>query len=529
MLALGAIAVASVFAYGVRGRPLYADDQLYYFISERSASGVPPHVSETEIKTQLSTLIYGASIAAGRTLGFDDVLSGRAAGVAAAALTTMLSYALALELTQSALAAVVAGIAALAIHGVFVEAATGFQPKLVMLPFLLLAQLWCARRRWLLCGIAAMCTFLCWQPGAVVLCACTAAVLIDRRSTWKSVAQLAAGAALALACFEAWFAWHGAIAAQVRQEFLLAFGADHKPIDWAESAWFYLTEAEGYEDTPHVLPTVFAIAAALLWIGILARPRRAMEIAREKPGLVAFWIAIHLGTAFTFYDHQAHPDMLLVQPYFVVGWGIAFGWVTALLWRSRAGRVAALAIVAIVAWWTHREVSADIARAASGRNLLPVQYEQARLVSLYYDHRGSVWALGPVHLLALLHQDNWAPVGDLGREGIDMATWRPLRRGRMPEIILLSRGFRPGNWLQSEYVDITPKLLAVERIRVFSRRIGGETGFDAGVAPRPFASPAMRPGFGPTAATVAAQNETPKPGPAVVPATPMPLPLPKKK
>jgi len=493
------IAVAMAGAQSVAGRPVTGDNQLYFFMTERCASGTPPHLSQMEVKTQLSTLIGGAVLAAGRLAGADDIAAGRAASVTAAALVAVFAWLLAAELTASASAALVAGAATFMLHGVFVEAAIGFQPKLFMAVFLLAAHLYCAQRRPFGSGVAAMCAFLCWQPSAVVLAGCGLATLLDRRGSWRAAARLAAGALLALLAYEAWFALNGAIAEQLHQEWVLAFGAHHDPIDWQESLWFLLTEARGSHAGPHATPTLFAATAALLWLAMLARPSRTLAALRERPGAVAFWISAHLAVAFTVYDHQAHPDLLLVQPYFVVACGIAFGWLAALLRRVPAGGfVTALAAALLVAF-ALGEARRDVMHRNNAERGLDAQLAQGRLVDLYHDHRGSVWILGPVHLLALNHLDNWVPVGNVGHETheLDMKAYRPLRDGKMPEVILAGRGLRPGmaGWLVAEYVDVTPQPLAKDRIRVFIRRLGPGSGFDIGSSPKPARGPlpARRP------------------------------------
>src|SRR5205085_5180905 len=123
----------------------------------------------------------------------------------------------------------------------FLEAATGFQPKLFMVMFLVAAHYACARRWPFACGFLSVCAFFCWQPAALVSAACGTATLLDRRSSWRSVGAMIAGGLVALCAYEGWFAWHGALEAQIHQE-LLAFGSSHKPVDFAESLWFVVTE-----------------------------------------------------------------------------------------------------------------------------------------------------------------------------------------------------------------------------------------------------------------------------------------------
>lgn len=542
-LILCAITVAMVVGYGVATRPVLADNQLYFFQTERCASGVPPHVSHMEVKTQLPSMLGGATIAAGRLVGIDDVYSGRFSCVVAAALAAIFGWLLVLQLAAqamrwrgsnngdsssgesdsvsratasaagglaphladrpsfAAIAASLAGAAAVfSIFGLFSEAATGFQPKVYVVMFLLAAHLACAERRYFLCGIAGMCSFLCWQPSGLVLASCGLALLLDRRTTWKSLFTTIGGALLAFALYELYFAVTGGLDAQLLQEWVLAFGAPHKGKGAEEAIWFVLTEAQAYSNWPHGLPATFVAVAALMWLGALVRPRRTWRAIREEPGLVAFWVAAHIAVAFTLYDHQAHPDMLLVQPYFAVACGIGAGWVFSVLARAGRAAVPAIALVGTVfvslglhdAWH-------DVTHSWGGRTGLEEQRAQGHLVSMYFDHRGSVWVLGSVQLLALNHRDNWTPVGNVGHETqqFDMKAYRPLRDGVMPEIIISGRGLRPGGngWLNAEYVDITPVPLASSRIRVFSRKSDDQPGFAKTSAPKgnPGPKPTVKP------------------------------------
>jgi hypothetical protein len=506
-LAICAITAAMVNGYGVATRPVLADNQLYYFQTERCASGIPPHVGLMEVKTQLPSILGGATIAAGRLFGVDDIYSGRLSCVAAAALATIFGWLLVLQLAGqamqrdglAAMAASIVGAAAIfSILGLFSEAATGFQPKVYVAMFLLGAHLACAERRYVLTGFAGMCAFLCWQPSGLVLASCGLALMFDRRTSWKSLFTMAGGALLALALYEAYFALTGGLSAQLLQEWVLAFGAPHKDKGAAEAIWFVLTESQAYSSWPHGLPSTFVAVAALMWLGALVRPQRTWRAVREEPGLVAFWIAAHIAVAFTLYDHQAHPDMLLVQPYFAVACGIGAGWIFSVL--ARAGRVAVPATVlgaVVLSGLGLHDAWHDVVHAYSGRTGLDEQRAQGHLVSMYFDHRGSVWVLGSVHLLALNHRDNWTPVGNVGHETqqFDMKSYRPLRDGMMPEIIISGRGLRPGGsgWLQAEYVDITPVPLAGSRVRVFSRKSEDQPGFARTTAPKGAPGPKPTP------------------------------------
>ncbi|MFN2377191.1 MAG: hypothetical protein ABR538_11685, partial [Candidatus Binatia bacterium] len=85
-LVVWALAAAAFFwRLDALERPLRADNQLYFFMAERAASGVPPHVSHVDSKNQLGVLVTAAAIAGGRAVGADDVVASRVVSIAAAA------------------------------------------------------------------------------------------------------------------------------------------------------------------------------------------------------------------------------------------------------------------------------------------------------------------------------------------------------------------------------------------------------------------------------------------------------------
>src|SRR5688500_3553860 len=71
---------------------LVGDDQLYFFVAERAASGVPPHLSLVDHKHQLTALLSAIPMRIGRSFGADDVVAGRVASMLAAAGTVVLLF-----------------------------------------------------------------------------------------------------------------------------------------------------------------------------------------------------------------------------------------------------------------------------------------------------------------------------------------------------------------------------------------------------------------------------------------------------
>ena len=126
-------------------RPLMADNQLYYYMAERAASGVPPHLSHVDSKNQLGVLITALAIRGGRATGVDDVLASRLISIAFAAAAVVLIAELGTLLTGSAAVGHVSALALLAARGIAEHSAAGNNVKIFLLAFALLAHYLMAR------------------------------------------------------------------------------------------------------------------------------------------------------------------------------------------------------------------------------------------------------------------------------------------------------------------------------------------------------------------------------------------------
>ena len=472
-------------AYNPFERPLVADNQYYYFQAERFAAGVPPHVSTIEVKTQLGTMLSGSAIWLGRRFNVDDVISARVATALAAAAAVALAWLLGTELTGNPWAALVGAAVLLATEGLFMEAAIGASVKVFMVALLLAAHLLVARRRYAASAVASTLAMLTWQPALLVIGGCGLATLVDRRARWSDLVAFVLAVAGTVAVYEAYFFAHGALSAQLFQEWVVPGSVVSSPFDALEGLWFIVTESFVLQKQPNVAPVVFLIVGVVVCISAVARPGRAVEIARGNPGMVAFWSAAAVATAWTLRDHQSHPDMLLVQPYSAVACAIAMAWLGVALRRRPGGPAAAAAVSAAMALAVVHDARRDAASFPVRGTKLEDQRALAKTVDIYRDHRGSVWVIGALHLLAFNHLDNHVQHGYIGARlevAFRFATYRPLRDGLMPEIIIVTNEVLPGrgDWLRSEYQDITTIPFSRNHIRVFSRRHDPATIVDPG-------------------------------------------------
>jgi hypothetical protein len=441
-------------------RPITGDNQLYLYLAERAASGVAPHVSLVDTKSQLGVLTTAAAMRAGRGAGIDDVASSRAASIAVAATAVVLAGMLAALLTGSTVAGHVAALAMLASRGFADHAATGSNPKVFLAAFLLiaLAALARGRRRWTdwAAGLAAGAAFLCWQPALLIVGAVALEAFCARDGSARRVVVVLFAALLPVAAYELYFALHGALGAQLHQEYAMTLGSVHPPRRLVRSLAFVATEGRGQASPLRVGPLAFAIVSAVAAVRLLREPRWLTA----KPGALAFAVGGAAATAFTIYDHQGVPDLFFVAPFFAVAAGV--------LASAARGAPVFLALVLVL------QVAKDDSLRSERSYSLADQRRVAGQVRALAEDR-DVWVYEAVHLLGLAHLDNHVALAlfyDDVRSVLDVDAWRPERAERMPGIVIHGRGGIPGSetWLVSRYVDATPAAFAAQGLRLWKAR-----------------------------------------------------------
>ena len=472
------VAVAACWRLDPVHRPLTGDNQLYFYLAERAASGVPPHVSHVDTKNQLGVLVTSTAIAAGRRLGVDDVLASRIVSIAFTAMSVALAAELATLLAGSAAAGHVAALALLAARGFAEHSAAGNNVKIFLVTFVLLAHVAMARgRRRGLAGLAAGAAFLCWQPALLVVAAVALEALGGRSGSLRRVAVVLVAALLPVAAYEAWFAVHGALGEQLRQAYAMTLGSVHRPSRLVRSLVYLFTEATGSSSPLRVGPTSFVVLGSGLLACLAWSPRRMLARLGARDGLLSFVVGAAGATAFTLYDHQGVPDLFFPHPYFAVATGLLVAVATLAAGRivpAPAPLAVALAVMVALGWQMRR----DDALRQPPRYDLDDQRDVASMVRGYHDSFGSVWVYGAVHLLGLAHLDNHVPYGlfyDDVESVVAVDEYLPLRDGRMPEVIVHGRGGVPGaqRYLGPDYVEITPEAFAAQSLGVWRRRAAG--------------------------------------------------------
>ena len=239
--ALFALTVAvCVWVYQPRLAPITLDNQTFFYIAERAASGVPPHLSVVNHKQALSHLLSGAAIYVGRIYGADDVMAGRALSIFACAALVALTAVLGKLLTRSTNVAAFAGLLMLVYMQLLRQAVMGFRPHLYATLFMVAALVAYARNRERTAGACATAAFLCWQPAVGAAMGIAAASLTDAFPR-RLLVRLAAGALLVVVPYEAYFIATGALGAQIYQSWTMAsYGALDKVPGFWETVRFLL-------------------------------------------------------------------------------------------------------------------------------------------------------------------------------------------------------------------------------------------------------------------------------------------------
>jgi len=313
--------------------------------------------------------------------------------------------------------------------------------------FMTLALTAFARRRPVAAGVWATCSFLCWQPAALVgaAFAVVGAAGDDRR---RVVPRLAAGAITAIVAYELYFLWHGALRVQIAQSYLMASELDrYKYAGFAESvAFFSKLGLGGAFKTAWLIPSVLLVVTAAAMAGVLLLPKRALGLCRDAPALAAMLLVCIVNVGFTFLTHDAHPDMFFVEPLMAVALALVTVRFPGALLRGRQPALRAACAVLVVVWlgWLQQGRARLI---SSGPVHLSDQIDLAKQLDVLSDGYGSIWAVGCPHLLSLAHMRNWHPLGLLldpkvrdyvTRDGPKGALY-PGSDGRLPGAMVMSR------------------------------------------------------------------------------------------
>lgn len=472
-----AISLLACLLVGPDSAPLLEDNQHYYFMAERAASGVPPHVSNFDPKHMLAPLLSAVGILFGRAAGISDVIAARLPSILVFCLSSSLLALLTYRLTDRWIAAVLAGVAFPTFGYLLKLAVIGARPKVFLVFFMLLALYAVTRGRWKTACASGGLAFLSWQPGVLI----PTVVLLTMKVSGLSWRRLAAGTVAALApvlLYEAYFVLAGGVGAQLTQSYLfpaLYMQGEMSPPSEAYRmlSWLWTT---GYGW--NILPLVAVGGGTVVAHRLVTSYASISEWISREPGWTVFMGTMMLAGAITYYDHQGPPDLFFVLPFVAVLSGIAVDWAA-----KYAGRIvprvpsASLGVLAIVSFLVGAVTTGNAVRSSFGHDI-DSQRRLAQTVEEWRQEGHTVYAVGrTTHILALERRSNWTPysqffrgVGAFLEDRGMVAPFVPCRQGRLPRIVLFAGRHHPPGWplwLQSRYERRTPPEFAEREIQVW--------------------------------------------------------------
>ncbi len=340
---------------------LDGDDSIQIYLAQRVLEGSPPYVAGLYAKTPATPLLTAAAMMVGRAAGLSDVLSGRLLFVALGGLCVL---AMALAGTAifagrsrsrgatAALGGLAAAATLLSFRVLFVFAAKGMEPKLILAAFGYLSLWLTARRRWGWAGTCAALAFLAWQPAGLFMAAVLLAALCQAgEPRLRALGRVALGMCVPLAAVGGYLGATGAMAAAWRQAGLGALTFGRAAVEGGNLLQRLMSNPMTIvaltATSFHLARPVF-LAGLLGWVGLgVVEPLRVSLSARAESNWAGrLWDALRRPTqlpvlvvgagflAFSALDFQGGPDFLPLMP--LAGLGI--GWWLATLSDVAIGR-----------------------------------------------------------------------------------------------------------------------------------------------------------------------------------------------
>lgn len=202
-------------------------------------------------------------------------------------------------------------------------------------------------------------------------------------------------------------------------------------------------------------------------------------------------LTAHATLAFDLFDYQGFPDRLFLLPFLAIIDGIAVGAVIdraiAMLLRRSAVKTAAGSDRRLAGMETAAVVLAALLLLARLEGPDPAvdklaAQREAALVAEMVRQEKTVYAIGPLHLLAMNRMSNFNRYGFFPLRVASYLNARiraegplvPLADGKLPDVVLQSRKDFRGNrhWMRRYFVSQPIPVLARQGIRVWMRREG---------------------------------------------------------
>ncbi len=455
--------------------PLRGDNKMYFFVSERIASGRVPYECHFDPKTSLSMMVSGLVIAAGRLVDVSGVTSVRIFSLLLVGFAAGLGWLIMWQLSHSRRASVFAVLSLFSFPGYLALTIMGSRPKALVMVIIFLILLAYFRRRFLLAALFISLGFLCWQPVIMFL----PVLLLLSRAEENGFGRFPAillVTAVPIILYELYFVLAGNFYQQLVQAFYYPYvfmsgsGGDLL----ARLGRFRQSWLQGFGVLNPINIAFPPGVVGLLYL--TTRRNREVAVDEGKRNLQFLLISLVLAFVFTAYSHQGFPDLFLVFPFTVIVSAWALDRFVELFSGWKGKRPALLTSILAGCLLVYPTLRVDL--TVQYQFTLSDQRELAEEVGRYLEEGKSVYAMGCTHLLALNHADNWLNQGyfsDTVNDYLEAKRggepFRPVKDGQWPSVILLS-GTPPrdaGKWLEERYVDVTTRRFRRQDIRVFER------------------------------------------------------------
>ena len=464
-----ALAVAVGIGYDAPHMPILSDNQHYFYMAERAASGVSPYTSHFDGKPALSMLLTGAAIALGRPLGVPDMASARVLSLLCLALSAWVAWLVTHRLTRSWKASLLALLSTYAFSGYVYMAAMGSRPKVFLLLFMWLTLYVAVQERPFWAGLCASLAFLCWQP-AILGLGVLVLVLLLGPNRWQGVGLTLLGALLPQIVYEFYFVLTGSLEEQVAATYiwpLITAGRSSRGVFESISllAERWRRGFGGY----NLLPLVAGLGPVVALVRFAASRRSAPSGSPISSG----WLYVGLYglacAALTIYDHQGYPDLFFILPFVSILSSYAIDALAEAL-----GPRGSLAYALFAAYLIFLICAGSRLRARPFT--LGDQVALAGEVAQMIDEGETVYSLNCAHLLAFNHMENWSRFGFVGR-GVEaffmqqtgLPRFTPARDGVMPSVVLYARATprHARQWLDAEYKLAPSPQFEIQGIHIY--------------------------------------------------------------
>jgi len=483
----GAIGTAKLYNWW--NQPLLVDNQHYFYIAERAASGVPPHISNFDPKHHASSLLSAVGIDVGRLVDFNDVRSTRVVSLLLFGSSLAAIWLLVSTMTGSPLAGHVGAAALWSFSLLSYHASMGSRPKVFLIGLLLWSLYALAKRKPFLTGVLGAASYFCWQPGLLVLGA-AAPVFLLGKNRWRSLMWLSLGSLLCVLVYEGYFARYGLTTIREQLFQTVTFPAEYMSHQTGGFPGFRPAFEKlkrtwnGSFPQSTIIAQTAAGAAALFWIVLLVLPFRVVRFLLREPIWIACGLCLYVSVAFTYYDHQGPPDLFFMLPFLAIAAAAAFasvmrGLLAASEWKhlryvTLGVRVlGAAAGVALIALFLSRGFDGS-KRWKSYRYTLDDQYALSARVAQMHAQGRTILAIRCTHLMGMARLENYTNYGFVFPGLQDYLTQRgtvpfnPVRDEKLPGIILEAR-LKPssyvGKWLRANYQPLRDPSFARQGIR----------------------------------------------------------------